>query len=73
MRVSKKDECLARALLEWDLEMCGFPEEDRQDRVDEAWPAKLYKAQFINMCISMIQNYELAGETSEDEIRRWTE
>jgi len=71
MKVAKKHERLARALLLLELVNVGFPEEKTQERVDEAWPCKLDDAEWLN-CIAMhVQDYELDGNTTQEEINRW--
>ena len=72
MKVSKKDESLARSLLMISLHTQGFPEDRVAERVNEAWPGLLQQAKDINNVARYIQ-YDLVGHTTEEEIKRWSD
>jgi hypothetical protein len=72
MKVSKKDESLARSLLMIHLFNNGFPEDRIDERVNEAWPGELQHAKDLNSIARSIQ-YDLVGHTTEEEIKRWSD
>ncbi len=71
MKVKKKDEKLARAMIEFALYMCRFPKEKVESRVNEAWPGYLNQAKFINLFLNHIDTAHLDGETTEKAIETW--
>lgn len=71
VKVSMKNEKLARGLLEAELLSIGFPKNKISDRVNEAWPGLLPKAELVNLCISNIINTELTGEATKKTIEKW--
>jgi len=72
IKVSKKDERLARSLL-WNMLVDnGYPEEKTDERVNEAWPGLLKRAKDINLGIRLTIGDELDGKTTESEIENWT-
>ena len=71
IKVSKKDERLARALHTIDLIYIGFPYEEITEKVNTCWPGLLNKAKEINKIINSIENYELASMTWQSEIDKY--
>ncbi len=71
--VTKKDERLARTLLWIHLLSCGFPRDEIEGRVDEAWPGSLKQARYINRGINAVSDYELDGFTTDEEISLWSD
>ena len=71
MKISKKAEKLARALIAVDLFYIGFPEERVQSRIDEAWSGQLPQAQDVICAMNNIEDFELDGETTQEEIDMW--
>lgn len=72
MKVAKKDERLARAMLAHQLWANGFPKDRIYDRVSEAWPGLLEHAKGLNSVVNQIKDYELDGCTTQEEIDRWS-
>lgn len=71
MKVSKKDESLARALLWNHLLDNYFPSEKIEERVNEAWPGHLELAKNLNQ-VAKIYQYDLKGFTTQEAIDRWS-
>jgi hypothetical protein len=71
IKVSPKDETLARALIAHRLWRIRFPKEKIEERVQEAWPAYLWYAQSINHLLPQIKAESLDGETTQAQVDRW--
>lgn len=73
MKVSKKDERLARGICAINLYLKRVPTELISDKVDKHWPGSYYQAKLINQCMRQIDNYSLDGQTTEEEIEKSTD
>jgi hypothetical protein len=72
IKVSKKIEKLCRGLATVSLLSIGFPADLIVARVNESWPGYYYKALLLNRAINAIQDWELTGETTEEDIECWS-
>lgn len=72
IKVTKKDERLARALLTMRLLATGFPHEIIMERVNEGWPGELESAKGINKMSNSIKDYELDLMTFQTDIDKWS-
>lgn len=71
VKVSKKDERLARALHTVNLLNINFPYDKIKEKVDTCWPGLLDVAKDINKIINSIEDYELDSITWQDDIDKY--
>jgi hypothetical protein len=72
IKVSKKDERMARALAYFRLTSIGFPEDATHERVDVSWMTELEKAKILNKWASTLPDDDLVGSTTQSEIDAWS-
>lgn len=73
MKCSKKLEKLARALTINHLLSIAFPIDKIIDRVNESWMCYYEEASELNKVINTIDDFELDGEFSEEQLACWGE
>ncbi len=71
-KVSKKVERLARVLNFQKLFNCGHCDIEWMDkRVDESWMTFVEEATLLNKMTNQIQDFELSGSYTDEELKRW--
>lgn len=77
MKVSQRDELMARALVAEGLLQIGFPKEKIMERVAEAWPGRLEQAKHLFSLVGQLRQLmptnPLDGETTKDSMKAWGE
>lgn len=75
MRVSQRDELMARALVAEGLLQIGFPKEKIMERVAEAWPGRLEQARHLFSLVGQLRKLmptnPLDGETTKEAMKQW--
>lgn len=70
-KCSKKIEKLARGLGIRELLNINFPMDKISDRIDESWMVYYEEAVTLNKLINSVQDYELDGEFSDEQLQHW--